>query len=263
VWSIAAGTSPGELFAGIEPAGLFVSGAAGANWQSVTALNEHATASTWQPAGGALALHSVYVHGSRVWCAVSAGGVYRSDDAGVSWRALNHGVRADFLPQRLPHAGQCVHKLLVHPKNPDRLYQQNHCGVYRSDDGGEHWQEITSNLPSDYGYALALDPRDPDAAFVIPEVSSEMRTTVGGRLRVYGTFDAGQSWQSLEQGLPQQNAYVSILREALCSDSLEPCGLYFGTSSGHLFASSERGRHWQAIATFLPRIICVHAAQLD
>jgi photosystem II stability/assembly factor-like uncharacterized protein len=262
VWCIDQGDQPQVLYAGIEPAGLFVSPDGGATWQNVDALNKHSTTTTWQPAGGALALHSIHVNGQRVVCAVSAGGFYRSDDDGQSWCALNRGVRAEFLPDRRPPSGQCVHKLIVHPTQPDRLYQQNHCGVYRSDDGGENWLEITDGLPSDYGYALAVDPHDPDTAFVIPEESSEMRTTVGGRLRVYRTNDAGQSWRALEDGLPQQDAYLSILREGMTSDSLQPCGVYFGTSGGHLFASRDGGEHWTQIAGYLPRILCVHAISL-
>ncbi|MGH7470593.1 MAG: VPS10 domain-containing protein [Longimicrobiales bacterium] len=259
VWCITRAAQSGTLFAGIEPAGLFCSRDGGSSWQSIPALNEHPTAQTWQPAGEALALHSIHIHGDRIVCAISAGGFYRSDDGGSTWRALNRGVRADFLPERYPASGQCVHKLVVHPANPDRIYQQNHCGVYRSDDGGENWLEITNELPSDYGYALTVDPRDPDTAFVIPEESSEMRTTVGGRVRVYRTTDAGSSWQPLGRGLPQQDAYLSILREGMDSDTLDPVGEYFGTSGGQLFASRNRGESWRQIAAYLPRIICVRA----
>ena len=263
VWSLASGNGTGELYAGIEPAGLFVSHDGGASWQGVEALNTHATAQAWQPAGGALALHSIHVHHQRIICAVSAGGVYRSDDGGASWRALNAGVRADFLPQQYPVAGQCVHRLIMHPANAERLYQQNHCGVYRSDDGGASWLDITAGLPSDYGYALAVKPDNPDVAFVIPEESSAMRTTVAGRLRVYRTTDAGRSWQALQRGLPQHNVYQSILREGLDTDSLEPCGVYFGTSGGHLFASRDGGEQWAEVACYLPRITCVRATLLD
>ena len=266
IWSIAASNGGVRmLWAGTEPAGLFSSSDDGESWQSVTGLNEHPTVSAWQAAGGALALHSIMVDprdARRMYCAVSAGGCYRSDDGGTSWRPINRNVRADFLPQRFPDAGQCVHKLVVHPRARARLYQQNHCGVYRSDDAGDSWTEITSNLPSDYGYALATDPANPDTAFVIPEASSHMRTTVAGKLRVYRTDDAGASWVSVSNGLPQENAYQSVLREAMTSDTLEPCGVYFGTSGGHLFASNDRGDHWQMIAGFLPRIIGVSAVLL-
>ncbi|MGH7506309.1 MAG: WD40/YVTN/BNR-like repeat-containing protein, partial [Longimicrobiales bacterium] len=224
------------------------------------------TRDSWQPAGGGLALHSIQHDPSeqrRIVCAISAGGVYRSDDDGASWSPCNHGVRADFLPHRLPETGQCVHKLRLHPARPDRLYQQNHCGVYRSDDRGERWTEITEGLPSDFGYALALDPHDPDVAWVVPEESSHMRTTVNGRLRVFRTDDAGAAWQPLTHGLPQSHAFVSVLREGLCTDDADPTGLYLGTSGGHLFASNDRGESFQLIAGFLPRILSVTASTLE
>jgi photosystem II stability/assembly factor-like uncharacterized protein len=263
VWCVTPGeaTRPGRLWAGIEPAGLFVSDDDGASW-TPSSLNRHPTTSMWQPAGGALALHSLSIdptNADRMWCAVSAGGVYRSIDGGRTWDAINAGVRADFLPGRLPQAGHCVHKLRVHPARPDRLYQQNHCGTYRSDDGGSSWIEITSNLPTDYGYVLAIDPSDPDVACVIPEESSHMRTTAGGMLRVFRTRDAGASWQPLTDGLPQTNAYVSLLREGMDNDTLDPVGYYFGTSGGHVFASRDRGDTWTVIAEWLPRVISIAA----
>jgi photosystem II stability/assembly factor-like uncharacterized protein len=262
IWALAPGSGhhPGRIYAGVEPAGLFVSEDRGASWAPVDPLNTHPTTTAWQPAGGSLALHSVLTdphRAGRLFCAVSAGGVYRSDDDGASWQPMNRGVRADFLPRPFPPAGQCVHKLRLHPVRPDRLYQQNHCGVWRSDDGAAIWTEITAGLPSDYGYALALHPRDPDTLFVVPEESSHMRTTVGGRLRVYRSTDAGASWHALTEGLPQENAYVSVLREGLCSDHCDPLGLYLGTSGGHVFASRDNGEHWHVIAGFMPRILCV------
>lgn len=261
VWSIAPGpdAEPDTLFAGIEPGGLFVTRDAGASWQEVETLNRHETARTWQQAGGALALHSVALAADQrtLYCAVSAGGSYRSDDLGETWHAINRNVRADFLPQKYPAAGQCVHRQLVHPLDPHVLWQQNHCGVYRSSNGGDYWKEVTSNLPSEYGYALAIDPNDPLTAFVIPEESSHMRTTIGGRIAVYRTTDAGASWHALTDGLPQQHAYISILREGMVNDTLDPAGIYFGTSSGHVFASPDRGGHWLKIAEYLPRILCL------
>lgn len=267
VWCIAHGPAsrPALLYAGVEPAGLFVSRDRGASWEPVPGLNTHPTAQTWQPAGGALALHSIQIdaHARRLWCAVSAGGVYRSDDGGATWTPKNDGVRADFQPGPSPAAGQCVHKLMLHPARPDRLYQQNHCGTWRSDDGGDSWSEITPGLPSDFGYVLATDPTDADVLYVVPEESSHMRTTVAGRLRVYRTRDAGLTWTALERGLPQRNAWVSLLREAMTNDALDPVGVYFGTSSGHLFASRDAGEHWALIAGFLPRILCVSATVIE
>jgi photosystem II stability/assembly factor-like uncharacterized protein len=265
IWFLAAGppAEPDTLWAGIEPAGLFVTRDAGASWNGVAALNDHPTSATWQPAGGGLALGGIQHDPrdpDRLYCSLSAGGVYRSDDGGASWEPANAGVRADFLPRQYPATGQCVHKLRLHPARPDRLYQQNHCGVYRSDDRGHDWIEITKGLPSDFGYALALDPTDPDVAFVIPEESSHMRATCDGRLRVYRTTDAGATWEPLTRGLPQEHAYVSILRDAMDHDTLDPVGLYFGTSTGHLFASRDRGDSWTGLAGYLPKILCVTVA---
>ncbi|HEX7051287.1 MAG TPA: hypothetical protein VF188_13860 [Longimicrobiales bacterium] len=268
IWTVAPGhaAEPDVVYGGIEPAGLFVSRDRGMSWTGVAALNDHPSRAAWQPAGGGLALHSIIVDPrtpDRLYCALSAGGVYRSDDRGARWKPVNRGVRADFLPQPYPDAGQCVHKLVLHPARPDRLYQQNHCGVYRSDDRGDHWTEISDGLPSPFGYALAVDPADPDTLFVVPEEAGNMRTTVGGRLRVYRSTDAGASWQPLTCGLPQSHAYVSVLREALATDTLDPCGVYVGTSGGHLFASRDRGESWELIAGFLPRILSITAAVLE
>ncbi|HUH13116.1 MAG TPA: hypothetical protein VMK65_08395 [Longimicrobiales bacterium] len=268
VWHLAPGpaSQPATLYAGIEPAGLFVSHDAGAGWRSVDGLNEHPTRERWQPAGGALALGSIAIdprEPARILCAISAGGVYRSDDGGATWRPANRGLRADFLPRAFPEAGQCVHRMRMHPERPERLWQQNHCGTYRSDDGGESWVDVTEGLPSDYGYALAIDARDPDTAWVVPETSSHMRTVVDGRLRVYRTRDAGGSWVALKRGLPQEHAYVGVLREAMDADAMEPSGVYVGTSSGHLFASRNGGDSWQVVAGFLPRILSVTAAVVE
>lgn len=265
IWFLAPGPpdQPETLWAGIEPAGLFRSTDSGGSWQAVEALNGHPTRDRWQPAGGGLALGGIQ-HDPRdpdtLYCSLSAGGVYRSDDGGASWTPANRGVRAEFQPNRYPEAGQCVHKLRLHPAMPDRLYQQNHCGVYRSDDRGDSWEEITQGLPSDFGYALALDPHDPDTAYVIPEESSHMRATVGGRLRVYRTRDAGASWAALTDGLPQEHAYVSVLRDAMDHDTLDPVGLYFGTSTGHVFASADRGDRWDLVTAYLPKVLCVVTA---
>ena len=262
IWQIAAGPQerPDELWAGIEPAGLFRSPDAGLTWEPVRSLNDHATTAAWQPAGGSLSLHSIHVQRrGRILCAVSAGGAYRSDDGGATWSPINDGVRADFLPSPAAASGHCVHRLIAHPARPDRLYQQNHCGVYRSDDGGTSWTDISEGLPSGFGYAVATDAADPDSLWVVPEASSHMRTAVDGRLRVYRTRDAGTTWQAQTEGLPQRHAWVSILREGLTADGLDPVGLYLGTSGGHVFTSASAGDAWTMIAAFLPRVLSISA----
>ena len=263
IWHVAPGHSdrPDTLFSGVEPAGLFVSPDRGDTWEWIAALDAHPTRSAWQPAKGGLALHSVLVDPrdpARIYASLSAGGTYRSEDGGASWLPVNRGVRAEFLPDRLPEAGQCVHAVRLHPQQPDRLYQQNHCGTYRSDDRGDTWKEISEGLPSDFGYVIGLDPLDPDRAWVIPETSSHTRSVCDARLRVYETPDAGRTWEARGEGLPQSHAYVSILREALDTDGLDPCGVYFGTSTGHLYGSRD-GRAWSLITAHLPKILSVTA----
>ncbi|MGH8277947.1 MAG: hypothetical protein ACRETQ_00040 [Gammaproteobacteria bacterium] len=265
LWSLAPGADaePDTIYAGIEPPGLFVSRDAGESWIPITAFNEHVTRASWTPAKGGLAVHSIQVNAQaaeRLYAALSAGGVYRSDDGGQSFGPINQGVRAPYLPQARPLSGHCAHRILLHPRDPMRLYQQSHSGTYRSDDGGNHWQEITAGLPSDFGYALATDPSDPDSVLVIPERSSQFRATVDGRVRVYRSYDAGRHWTALTEGLPQEQAFVTVLRDGLDSDGLNPCGFYFGTSSGHLFASVDGGDHWRLLYGFLPGILSVSAS---
>ncbi len=264
VWHVAPGPRDrlDTVYAGIEPAALFVSEDSGASWVWNEALDAHPTSRTWQAAKGGLALHSILLDprdGRRIYVALSAGGSYRSEDGGGSWQPVNRGTRADFLPERYPEAGQCVHSVRLHPARPDRLYQQNHCGTYLSDDRGESWKEISEGLPSDFGYVVGLDPADPERAWVVPETSSHMRSVCDARLRVYETVDAGSRWVARTDGLPQEHAYVSILREALDTDGLDPCGVYLGTSTGHLYGSPD-GERWTCIAAHLPKILSVSAS---
>jgi photosystem II stability/assembly factor-like uncharacterized protein len=260
IWHLAWTPDGRRLHAGIDPAGLFVSDDEGATWRDVPALNDHPTRRAWEPSRGLFALHSICIDRqdpAHLVVAVSAGGVYRTTDAGATWQPANGGVRAENLPERYPEAGHNVHRVVMHPRDGDRLYRQCYNGTYRSDDGGASWLEITANLPSDFGYAIACDPVDPDVVYQVPESSSHLRAAVDGRLRVFRSADGGGHWESASGGLPQQHAYVTVLREAMATDPAVSGRLALGTSSGHVFITADHGGHWALVAEFLPRVLCV------
>jgi photosystem II stability/assembly factor-like uncharacterized protein len=267
IWQIAPGREhePDMLYCGVEPAALFASRDAGGSWSLVEGLWNHPHRARWQPGGGGLCLHTVVLdpeRPGRIRVAVSTGGTYVTDDGGTSWRPTNTGVRCVFLPDQYPEFGQCVHKVVQSRQRPDRLYLQNHWGLYRSDDRGESWTDIANGVPSDFGFPIAVHPRDPDTAWIVPLESDEFRCTPDGRLRVFRTSDAGASWQGLGDGLPQAEAYETVLRDALGVDAADPCGVYFGTRSGKLFASVDEGQSWTTVADGLPPVIAVKAVRL-
>lgn len=267
VWSLAA--RDGDLYAGVEPAGLFRSKDGGRSWAHVAGLREHPSRPEWQPGGGGLILHAIVPHPDdrrRLWVAISTGGVFHSADAGLSFEPRNRGTRCDFLPEamRYPEYGQCVHGLALAPGSTERLYQQNHCGMYRSDDGGRNWQSIEAGLPSSFGFAAAAHPRDPETLFLLPLNGDSIgRYVPEGKAAVWRTRDGGASWQDLREGLPQENAFFGVLRQAMATDPLEPAGVYFGTSSGALFASADEGMNWRCIAQHLPTIHSVETLVVD
>lgn len=264
IWQIAPGRNgePDTLYCGVEPAALFVSRDAGATWSLVEGLWNHPQRERWQPGGGGLCLHTILLDPERpesMRVAVSTGGVYATDDGGTTWRPSNKGVRADFLPEKYPEFGQCVHKVVQSKRMPERMFLQNHWGLYRSDDRGENWTDIANGVPSDFGFPMAIHPQNPDCAWIVPLESDQFRCTPEGKLRVYRTRDAGAGWEALSNGLPQDGAYETVLRDALAVDTLERPGVYFGTRSGKLFGSADEGDTWSTIADGLPPVIAVKA----
>jgi photosystem II stability/assembly factor-like uncharacterized protein len=266
-WSLA--PRNGRLYAGVEPAGLFVSADGGESWEHVSGLRDHPSRPEWNPGGGGLMLHSLLPHPEdekQIWVAISAAGVFHTADGGKSWEPRNRGTRADYLPedQRYPEYGQCVHCLVMAPGMPERLYQQNHCGMYRSEDGGKRWESIEVGLPSSFGFPAAAHPRDPDTLYLVP-LNGDIagRYMPDGRAAVWRTRDGGQSWEPLRKGLPQENVFFNVLRQGLATDRLEPAGVYVGTNSGALFASRDEGDSWSLIAQYLPMITSVETLVVD
>jgi hypothetical protein len=265
IWQIKPGRADetGTLYAGVEPAALFESRDGGTSWSLVRGLHDHPHRPRWMPGGGGLCLHTIVpdpAHRGRLFVAISSGGVYRTDDGGASWQARNVGVRAEFMPEKFPEFGQCVHKIVQHPARPERLFLQNHWGLYRSDDAGDSWQDIAHDVPSDFGFAMVMHPHDPETVYILPIESDQFRCTPDGKLRVYRTRNAGGSWEALTKGLPQSSALETVLRDAMTADVLNPAGIYFGTRSGQLWGSRDGGTSWALAASGLPPIVCVKAA---
>lgn len=270
LWALEPGgpEEPGVFYCGVAPAALFRSDDGGDSWQENAALSSHPTREGWVPGAGGMALHSIVrdpAAPGRMWVAVSAAGVFRTDDSGASWQTASNGIRSEvsaFDPNvpEYPEWGQCVHHIVHAAGANDRLYAQSHLGTYRSDNGGDSWTEITAGLPSEFGMAMAAHPRDPDTAYVVPLVGGEFRCPPDGRLAVWRTRDAGASWQGCGNGLPEQNAFMGVYRQALAIDGLEPAGLYLGTNTGQLYVSRDEGDSWELVTANLPPIDALSVA---
>ncbi len=269
IWHIHPG-HPSEkdvVWAGADPGSLFKSTDGGKTWAGLEGLNNHPTRKYWFPGAGGMMVHTIIqgpTNPERLFVAISAAGVFRSDDGGQSWRPKNKGVRADFMVNKYPEYGQCCHHLVMSPEDPQVLYQQNHCGVYRTTDGGESWEDIgTDRLPSTFGFPMAMHPRQGGTIYVVPQKSDEFRYTPEGKFRVYRSRNGGDSWEALTNGLPQQDAYLGVHREASATDACDPAGVYFGTNTGTLYYSRDEGDSWETLSDTLPPIYSLSTAVID
>ncbi|MGH3097968.1 MAG: WD40/YVTN/BNR-like repeat-containing protein [Streptosporangiales bacterium] len=264
VWQVQPATEsePDAVYAGTEPSALFRSTDGGITFELVDGLWDHPHRPHWFPGYGGQAVHSIVAHPrdpQHVTVAMSTGGVYRTADEGKSWDPANKGISAYFLPDPQPEYGQCVHKIAAHPTRPEVLFAQNHHGVYRSGDGGDSWQPIEFGLPSNFGFPIVVHPHKPETVYVFPLSADAERMPPDRACRVYRSDDAGASWRPLTAGLQQQGFHASVLRDAMCVDTADPAGVYFGTRNGEVHASNDEGEHWQPVARNLPDVLSLRA----
>jgi photosystem II stability/assembly factor-like uncharacterized protein len=256
---------PDTVYAGVEDAALFRSTDGGATWQELSGLRGHRSGPQWAPGAGGMCLHTILLDpggNGRMFVAISAAGVFRSDDAGASWKPSNRGLRSDFMPDPTAEVGHCVHRIAMHPSRPKTLFMQKHWDVMRSDDGGESWQEVSGNLPSDFGFVVDVHAHEPETIYVVPIKSDSEHYPPEGKLRVYRSRSGGHEWEALTKGLPQSDCYVNILRDAMAVDRLDPCGVYFGTTGGQVYVSADAGDSWRPIVHDLPSVLSVEAQTL-
>ncbi|MEV6811318.1 exo-alpha-sialidase [Micromonospora sp. NPDC051296] len=256
---------PDTVYAGAEDAALYVSNDGGRRWTELTALRQHRTGPTWQPGAGGLCLHTIILdpaHQGRIYVAISAAGAFRSDDAGASWLPINKGLRSGEIPDTDAEVGHCVHHITQHPSRPDTLFMQKHWDVLRSDDAGANWREVSGNLPSDFGFPIAVHAHEPETIYVVPIKSDSEHYPPEGKLRVYRSRTGGDEWEALTSGLPQSDCYVNVYRDAMAVDTLDPCGIYFGTTGGQVYHSADDGGSWAPIVRDLPPVLSVEVQVL-
>jgi photosystem II stability/assembly factor-like uncharacterized protein len=258
-------TDPDTVYAGVEDAALFRSADAGKTWQELPTLRTHPSAPSWAPGAGGLCLHTIILDAKspdRIITAISSAGVFRSDDAGKTWRPINRGLKSNFIPDPDAEVGHCVHHVAMHPSRPNVLFMQKHWDVMRSDDAGDSWQEISGDLPTDFGFVIDVHSHEPDTVYVVPIKSDSDHFVPDGKLRVYRSRTGGNEWEALTKGLPQRDCYVNVLRDAMTVDSLDSCGVYFGTTGGQVYASADAGDSWKAIMHDLPSVLSVEVQTL-
>lgn len=250
------------VYAGVEDAALFRSTDAGKSWQELAGLRGHETGPRWQPGAGGMCLHTIVLdptNPQRIFVAISAAGAFRSDDGGETWKPINNGLVSEYIPEPTAEVGHCVHRIASHPTRPNVLFMQKHWDIMRSDDGGDSWREVSGNVPSDFGFPIAVHAHEPETIYVVPIKSDSEHYPPEGKLRVYRSRSGGDKWEALTKGLPQEHCYVNVLRDAMAVDTAKPCGIYFGTTGGQVYASNDDGDSWAPIVRDLPAVLSVEA----
>jgi len=259
-------TDPDTVYAGVEDAALFRSTDGGQTWQELAGLRGHGTGPQWAPGAGGMCLHTILLDPrdpQRITTAISAAGAFRSDDGGKTWQPINRGLRSQYIPDPNAEVGYCVHSIAMHPSRPNVLFMQLHWDVMRSDDAGESWHEVSGNLPTDFGFPIEVHAHEPDTIYVVPIKSDSEYYPPDGKLRVYRSRSGGNEWEPLTRGLPQRDCYVNVLRDAMAVDSLDPCGVYFGTTGGQVYASVDAGDNWTPVVRDLPAVLSVEVQTLS
>ncbi len=257
-------TDADTVYAGVEDAAMFRSTDGGQSWHELAGLREQ-QAARWMPGAGGMGLHTIIIdptNPERIFIAISAAGAFRTDDAGQNWKPINHGLKSNYMPEPMPEVGFCVHRLAQHQSRPDTLYMQLHWDVMRTDDAGENWREISGNLPTDFGFCIDVHAHDPDTVYVVPIKSDSEHYPIDGKLQVFRTKTGGDDWEALTNGLPQENCYVNVLRDAMAVDKLDSCGIYFGTTGGQVYCSPDGGDSWSPIVRDLPAVYSVEVQTL-
>jgi photosystem II stability/assembly factor-like uncharacterized protein len=257
---------PDLVYAGVEDAALFRSSDGGQNWEELSGLRKHGSGPRWQPGAGGMCLHTIILdptNQDRMYIAISAAGAFRTDDGGKSWRPINRGLTSQYIPDPNAEVGHCVHKMAMHPSRPDVLFMQKHWDVMRTDDAGDSWREVSGNLPTDFGFVVDVHAHEPETVYVVPIKSDSEHYPLDGKLRVYRSRSGGNEWEALTKGLPQENCYVNVLRDAMAVDSLDTCGVYFGTTGGQVYASTDAGDSWEPIVRDLPAVLSVEVQTLS
>ena len=258
-------TDPDTIYAGVEDAALFRSTDGGASWHELAGLRKHGSGAQWAPGAGGMCLHTILqdpTNPDRLHIAISAAGVFRTDDGGKTWQPTNQGLRSEHIPDPKAEVGHCVHRIALHPSRPNTLFLQKHWDVMRSDNGGDSWQEVSGNLPTDFGFPIDVHAHEPETIYVVPIKSDSEHYPLEGKLRVYRSRTGGNEWEALTNGLPQSDCYVNVLRNAMAVDSLDPCGVYFGTTGGQVYVSANAGDKWAPIVRDLPPVLSVEVQTL-